>query len=248
MTPALLRRNADATLPPHPWTGGMDHWQDFDRAARAGTGAWHGAFDAPMPDGSRLRLPLRDLGDHAVAGLIANQASFRVLDTLAEWLAERVGRYAADIVVGLPTLGHVVAAGVARTLGHANWVPAGFSRKIWYEEALSVPVASITSPQHGRLMWLDPRLLPRLRGRRVLLVDDVVSTGTSMRAGLALLRAAGIVPIAAAVAMIQGDRWRERWDNAIPLHGAFATPLFQRGADGWLARPETAPHGLCEAP
>jgi adenine/guanine phosphoribosyltransferase-like PRPP-binding protein len=224
----------------------MQHWQDFHSSTGPDTGIWHESFAAPMPDGSHLRLPLRDLGDHAVAGLIANQASFRVLDTLTEWIVARMARYAPEVVVGLPTLGHVVAAGVARALGHSNWVPAGFSRKIWYEEALSVPVASITSPQHGRLMWLDPRLLPRLRGRRVLLVDDVVSTGTSMRAGLALLRAAGIAPVAAAVAMIQGDRWREQWDAAIPLHGAFATPIFRRAPEGWIARPETAPHHLCE--
>jgi adenine/guanine phosphoribosyltransferase-like PRPP-binding protein len=140
----------------------------------------------------------------------------------------------------------VVAQGVARVLGHANWVAAGFSRKLWYDEALSVPVASVTTPHAGRLMWLDPRLLPRLSGRRVLLVDDVMCTGRSMRAGLSLLRAAGIVPVAVGVAMLQGDRWREDWDSSVPVTGAFATPLFRRGDDGWIARPETAPHELCE--
>ena len=32
---------------------------------------------------------------------------------------------------------------------------------------------------------LDPRVLHRLAGRRVLLVDDVISTGSSALAGLA---------------------------------------------------------------
>jgi adenine/guanine phosphoribosyltransferase-like PRPP-binding protein len=198
-----------------------------------------------MPDGARLRLPLRDLGDHAVAGLIVNQASFPVVDRLTDWVAERVARFGAEVVVGLPTLGHVVAPAVARALGHPNWVAAGFSRKLWYEEALSVPVASVTSPQGGRRLWLDPRVLPRLRGRRVLLADDVMCTGRSMLAGLALLRAAGVTPVAASVAMLQGDQWRAAWDDAIPVSGAFATPLFRRGGDGWVARPETALHHLC---
>ena len=65
-------------------------------------------------------------------------------------------------------------------------------------------------------MWLDPRLLPRLRGRRVLLVDDVISTGSSALAGLAVLRAAGVAPVGLAVAMKQGDRWRAAWPAALP--------------------------------
>ncbi len=82
-------------------------------------------------------------------------------------------------------------------------------------------------------MWLDPRLLPRLQGRRVLLVVDVISTGSSAQAGLALLRAAGIAPVALCVAMIQGERWRVDWPAALPVVAAFVTPLFARAADGW---------------
>jgi adenine/guanine phosphoribosyltransferase-like PRPP-binding protein len=222
-----------------------DFWQHFSPAS-PDPPEWHGAYAAPMPDGSRLMLPLRDLGEEAVAGLIVNQASFVVADRLTDWAAERAARFGVEVVLGLPTLGHVVAPGVARALGHPNWVAAGFSKKLWYEAALSVPVASVTSPESGRRMWLDPRVLPRLAGRRVLLVDDVMSTGRSMQAGLSLLRAADIRPVAVAVAMIQGDRWRADWPASVPVTGAFATPLFRRGETGWITQPETAPHELCE--
>ena len=221
-------------------------WQSFAPAGVAEASVADGYHSAEMPDGTRLLLPLRDLGDSAVAGFIANQASFAVLDQLNAWVAARAARHGPEVVVGLPTLGHVVAQGVARALGHANWVAAGFSRKLWYEEALSVPVSSITAPGERR-MWLDPRVLDRLRGRRVLLADDVISTGRSMQAGLALLRAAGVTPVAACVAMIQGDRWQAEWDAALPICGAFATPLFRRGGAGWVARPETAPESLCRS-
>jgi adenine/guanine phosphoribosyltransferase-like PRPP-binding protein len=225
----------------------MEFWQQFTPPAPE-PAEWHDAYAAPMPDGGRLALPLRDLGDRAVAGLIANQASFAVVDRLTEWMAERAARFEIDVVLGLPTLGHVVAPGVARALGHPNWVAAGFSRKLWYDEALSVPVSSVTSPQAGRRMWLDPRVLPRLRGRRVLLVDDVMCTGRSMQAGLALLRAAGLAPAAVSVAMLQGNPWQADWPESIPVSAAFASPLFRRGTAGWVARPETAPHHFCELP
>jgi adenine/guanine phosphoribosyltransferase-like PRPP-binding protein len=210
-----------------------DFWQEFEAPGDT-AGPFGTTYPAPMPDGSVLRLPLRDFGQTAVAGLIANQASFRVLDRIAGWVAERARVFRPDVVVGLPTLGHVVGAATARALGHPNWVAPGTSRKLWYDDGLSVPLASITSPQPGRRMWLDPRLLPLLAGRRVLLVDDVISTGSSAAAGIALLAAAGIEPVALAVAMIQGNRWRATWRSRLPVIGAFhpALPPHRTGLGG----------------
>lgn len=224
-------------------------WQSFAPEAPSGYSPWQDSFPAAMPDDTSLLLPLRDMGDFAVAGLIVNQASFAVLDRLAEWMAQLAAPFAADVVVGLPTLGHVVGAAVARALNHPNWVAPSTTRKRWYDDALSVPLASITSPAVGanqhRRMWLDPRLLPRVQGRRVLLVDDVISQGTSARAGLALLRAASVEPIALCVAMVQGNRWQDGWDPTIPVRGAFATPLFRRGKDGWIPDPATRAVECC---
>jgi len=72
-----------------------------------------------------------------------------------------------------------------------------------------------------------------LQGRRVLLVDDVISTGSSALAGLALLQAAGITPVGLAVAMIQGEAWRPAWPAAVRVVRAFGTPRFRRVPGGW---------------
>jgi adenine/guanine phosphoribosyltransferase-like PRPP-binding protein len=225
----------------------MEFWQAFrpGRAARAAPVAADDAtYEAPMPDGSALELPLRDLGGTAVAGFVANQASFAVVRRLSAWMAEAARPLGAEVVVGLPSLGQVFAPAVAEAYGHANWVAPGWSRKRWYEERLSVAAHSITSPVERRL-WLDPRLLPRLEGRRVLLVDDVVSTGASARAGVALLAAAGVRPVALLVAMAQGDRWRHHWPGDIPVRAVFATPVFSRNASGWVPMAGSAPHDIC---
>jgi adenine/guanine phosphoribosyltransferase-like PRPP-binding protein len=220
----------------------MEFWQDFAPPAPPRE-AWTETYAAPMPDGASLVLPLRDMGETAVAGLIANQAGFPVVRRLSAWMTEVARPLGADIVVGLPTLGQVFAPGIAEALGHANWVAPGWSRKRWYEERLSVAAHSITSPIERRL-WLDPRLLPRLAGKRVLLVDDVISTGASARAGLALLAAAGVAPVALLVAMAQGDRWRAGWDGP-PVRAVFATPIFARSPAGWVPIPGSAAHDAC---
>ncbi|MGG5823713.1 phosphoribosyltransferase [Falsiroseomonas sp. HW251] len=228
----------------------MDFWQAFAPPSPP-LEAWADAYAAPMPDGTGLVLPLRDMGETAVAGLIANQAGFAVVRALSAWMTAVARPLGAEVVVGLPTLGQVFAPAIAEALGHPNWVAPGWSRKRWYEERLSVAVHSITSPIERRL-WLDPRLLPRLAGRRVLLVDDVISTGASARAGLALLAAAGVVPVALIVAMAQGDRWRVPpeaggkgiWD-APPVRAVFATPIFSRTPRGWVPIPGSTAHDAC---
>lgn len=226
----------------------MAFWQSFEPSSPVRE-VWQTDYVAAMPDGTGLRLPLRDMGDFAVAGLIANQASFAVLDQLAAWLAEAARPLDAEIIVGLPTLGHTVGGATARALGHANWVAPSTTRKRWYDDALSVPLASITSPATGanlaRRMWLDPRVLDRLRGRRVALVDDVISTGSSAHAGLSLLRAVGIEPVALLVAMVQADRWAASWDHDIPVIGAFSTPRFERNENGWRAVEASRLSGHC---
>lgn len=220
----------------------MDFWQGFD--ATGAEGPFTDRYPAPMPDGSHLVLPLRDYGEIAVAGFIANQAAIAVARRIGGWMADVARDLGAEVVVGMPTLGQVFAADVADALGHANWVAPGWSRKRWYEESLSVPASSSTAPAERRL-WLDPRILPRLAGRRALLVDDVISTGSSALAGVALLERAGVRPVGLLLAMAQGDRWCATWPGDIPVRAAFATPIFTRVPGGWMPCPGTAPYAMC---
>lgn len=197
-------------------------------------------YPVTLDDGRQLRLPIRPLADgqHALASLIVNQASFEVLGVLADDLAAKLKAFEPEIIVGLPTLGLTLASEVARRLGHSRYVPLGTSRKFWYLDELSVPMSSITTQQEKRL-YLDPRMLPLLEGRRVVLVDDVISSGTSIIAGLSLLGASGIEPVAIGAAMLQSDRWREKLESQnskwpARVRAAFATPLLQKTVDGWV--------------
>ena len=170
-----------------------------------------GGYPARFEDGRILLLPIRRLpdGSGALASLIVNQASFAVVDALAGCLAQKLAPFAPDIVVGLPTLGLTLASAVAQKLGHTRFVPLGNSAKFWYRTELSVPLSSVTTPDQQKRLFIDPRMLPLLAGRRVALIDDVVSGGTSMRAAISLLALCGVRPVALGTAMLQSDRWQE---------------------------------------
>jgi adenine/guanine phosphoribosyltransferase-like PRPP-binding protein len=178
--------------------------------------------------------------------MISTQLSFTVERAVVDWMVAIARDLAPDVVVGMPTLGLLYARAIAERLGHPSWVALGYSRKFWYDEALSAPVSSITSPDQTKRVYLDPRMLPRLEGRRVLLVDDVISTGTTAFAALSLLAKVDAPLVGLLFAMLQGNRWQARLaagDPAWPtlVRGAFATPLFERQADGWHPRPESLP-------
>jgi adenine/guanine phosphoribosyltransferase-like PRPP-binding protein len=189
-------------------------WQEILPAGAAAEGGYAAQFE----DGRILVLPIRHLpdGKRALASLIINQASFAVVDALAAELAAKLADFAPEIIVGLPTLGLTLASAVAHKLGHARYVPLGTSKKFWYRHELSVPISSITTPDQVKRLYADPRMLPLLRDKRVALVDDVISSGVSMAAGVVLLAACGVTPVALGAAMLQ-------WEIAAVLRSPIIT-------------------------
>ncbi len=199
-------------------------------------------FPATLDDGRQLQLPIRPLSDkqHALASLIVNQAAFDVVDALSDDLAAKLKVFEPDVIVGLPTLGLTLASEVARKLGHSRYVPLGTSRKFWYEEELSVPLSSITTPDQIKRLYIDPRMLPLLDGRRIALVDDVISSGTSIVAALNLLNSRALKPVVIGAAMLQTQRWRAPLEQlgtefAEMTRGCFTTPMLKHGENGgWI--------------
>jgi adenine/guanine phosphoribosyltransferase-like PRPP-binding protein len=123
-------------------------------------------------------------------------------------------------------------------------VPLGYSRKFWYDDALSEPVSSITSPQAGKQLRLDPNLKPLIEGRRVALVDDAISTGATAVAAVRLLQKAGAEVAGMIVAMKQTNRWEApaaALSAPLAVRAVYGCPLFLRSDAGWMPLAETQP-------
>jgi adenine/guanine phosphoribosyltransferase-like PRPP-binding protein len=213
------------------------YWQSFEPASAYREAPWRFGYPARLPDGRVLRLPIRQVpgsGAQAVASLIANQASFDVVDGLAAFMAELARPLRAEVVIGLPTLGQVFVPGIAARLGHPRAVPLGYSRKFWYEERLSVELRSITTPDGGKRAFLDPNQLPLIAGRRVVVVDDAASTGSTLAGVLPFLESLGAEVAGVVVAMLQGTRWRDALGSRAALvQGVYTCPRLTLLKDGW---------------
>jgi adenine/guanine phosphoribosyltransferase-like PRPP-binding protein len=225
------------------------YWQELSLeipARFSATPPYRFSYPVTLPCGRVLVLPLRQLpdGNRAVASLIANQASTIVVAALADHMATQARALNAEIVVGLPTLGLAFASQVSERLGHLRYVPLGYSRKFWYDDALSEPVSSITSPEAGKRLRLDPNLKPLIAGRRVVLVDDAISTGATAMAAVRLLNKIGVEVAGIVVAMKQTNRW-EAAMAVLPtppaIRAVYGCPMFLRGDAGWMPLIKTQP-------
>ena len=221
-------------------------WFPADASGDADAASFSTHYPVRLIDGCRLSLPLTPLpgGDKAVALLMSNQTSFLVERNIVERMTELVRVAAPEAVVGIPTLGLTYARAVAEAIGLPDFVALGYSRKFWYDDALSEAMVSSTSPDHSKRIYLDPALLERVQGRRVVVVDDVLNTGSTMTAAIRLLQKAQANVIAIVAVLTEGWQWQgalARIDPAIPalVRVLGHIPIFGRLGEGWAPLPET---------
>jgi adenine/guanine phosphoribosyltransferase-like PRPP-binding protein len=143
----------------------------------------------------------------AITLLMTIDLGVDVVARAAQELARLLTDAKPEMVVAPATLGIPVAIEVSRALGLDDYVILQKTPKHHLAGALSEPVTSVTTGPPQQLL-LDRRRAGVLRGRRVALVDDVVSTGASMRAALRLVRRAGGQVVAIGALLQESDRWR----------------------------------------
>jgi adenine phosphoribosyltransferase len=155
-------------------------------------------------------------------------------------LAAKFASLKPDIVVGTATLGIPVAIEVTRALGLDNYVVLQKSPKIHLANALEQRISSITSKGEQRLL-LDRAAIPLLKGKRVLVVDDVVASGSSLKGSLELVRKAGAEVVGIGVILTEARDWQETLGSDCNLiQGLAHIPQFSKaGNSPWEPIPGT---------
>lgn len=184
-----------------------------------------------------MDLPLVEVAqDLSIALLICVDHGVAFSERAGAELAELLAPAGAEIVVSVATMGIPLAIEVTKALGLDDYVILHKTPKTHLGETYAEPLRSITTGTIQKLR-LDPARLPALAGRRVAVVDDVISTGASLGAALRLLRRVGAEAAVVGAFLTEGDEWRHALGPDAELVRALGRiPLFRKDASGELVQ------------
>ena len=109
-----------------------------------------------------------------------------------------------DLIVTAEAKGIPLAYEISKVLNLNEYVVARKSVKAYMEESIEVEVNSITTTNSQKL-YLNNQDANKIKGKRVALIDDVISTGQSLKALERLVEKAGANVVAKAAILAEGD-------------------------------------------
>lgn len=137
--------------------------------------------------GLRRDLPLCRVTDDLYIGAFVIFGDVEITVASAEALLKKAPEF--DVIVTAEAKSIPLAYEMARQSGKYNYIVARKYPKLYMKNVVSVKVRSITTDKEQTL-YLAEDEVEYLKGKRVLIVDDVISTGESLRAVEALVEKA----------------------------------------------------------
>ena len=120
----------------------------------------------------------------------------------AKALLEKAPEY--DYIITAEAKGIPLAHEMARQTGAKKYFLARKAPKLYMQNVFEVKVRSITTAKEQKL-YLDTADAELMKGKRILLVDDVISTGESLAALEALVHKAGGIIAGKMAVLAEGD-------------------------------------------
>ncbi len=174
--------------------------------------------------GVERTLPFIPINDTMAFASFVVLGDTELVSACAPELVRRIGQ--VDAVVTAEAKGIALAYEISRLLGLKEFIVARKSTKTYMKNVVSASVHSITTAGEQHL-YLDGVDADKIRGKRVCLLDDVISTGESLHALEVLMDNAGASVVKKAAILAEGDAASR--DDIIFLQ---KLPLFHKTAEG----------------
>ena len=169
--------------------------------------------------GIKRKLPIVRINSHARIASFVILGDTELVIRAAAQLVKRLPRD-IDYLMTAEAKGIPLAQEMSRILGLEHYIIARKSKKAYMHDPLQVSVSSITTHQKQEL-FLDKPDAARIKDGRVVLIDDVISSGESLEGLELLAQKAGAQIIGKAAILAEGDAAKR--DDIIYLE---ALPLF----------------------
>ncbi len=109
-----------------------------------------------------------------------------------------------DILVTAEAKGIPLVHEMARLRGQARYVVARKSQKAYMDAPVKIELESITT-SGKQVLFMDEEDRKRVEGKRIAIVDDVISTGASLKALETLVEKVGGEIVAKAAILAEGE-------------------------------------------
>ena len=138
--------------------------------------------------GCERDLPICPLNEKLSIGAFVIFGDCELTVACAGELLKRAPEF--DYILTAESKGIPLAYEMARQIGAKKWLLARKGVKLYMRDVLHVEVRSITT-DHMQNLYIDGEDAALMKGKRILIVDDVISTGESLAALEALVEKAG---------------------------------------------------------
>lgn len=138
--------------------------------------------------GLERNLPLCPISDELQIGAFVIFGDPELTTACAQELNARCPEH--DVLITAESKGIPLICEMARLFGNERYVLARKAPKLYMKNVFTTEVRSITT-DHKQILCLDGADAEYIRGKRVVIVDDVISTGESLRALETLVTQAG---------------------------------------------------------
>ena len=173
--------------------------------------------------GLKRDLPLCKVTDDLYIGAFVIFGDVELTVHTAKKLLERAPEY--DYMISAEAKGIPLIHEMARQSGQNKYFLARKAPKLYMSGVFEVTVRSITTAKEQKL-YLDTADAELMRGKRILIVDDVISTGESLSAVEKLVEQAGGIIAGRMAILAEGDA-QQREDliflEKLPLFNADGT-------------------------
>ena len=113
-----------------------------------------------------------------------------------------------DVIITAESKGLQLAHCVARELGHRYYAVARKSKKLYMQDGIEITIESSITTGQIQKMYLSKHDAELLKGKKVGIVDDVVSTGASLQGLETLVQRAGGIIHKKAFVLAEGEAAR----------------------------------------
>ena len=151
--------------------------------------------------GCERALPLCPISDEMNIGAFVIFGDPELTTASAKALVERAPEH--DVMITAESKGIPLICEMTRIAGEKRYILARKSPKLYMRNLFSCEVRSITT-DHVQTLYLDGGDAEFMRGKRVLVVDDVISTGESLRALEELVNKAGGIVVSRMAILAEG--------------------------------------------